>query len=436
MSITNGLGKEMVAAGQLIIKANVGDDIRRIPIHNDDLTYDELILMMQRVFKGVLKTDEELVLKYKDEDGDLVSLTDTNDLSYAIQYSRVLRLTILTQEGGNVGQGVNKEVIKELRLIRDRVNHLLDTIVLDKDIKTNNQDDANMDDNAVDEVTKGVNSFLNLEKSKEFDPLGQDKVESTETAVDNSDKTRQMSGQSSVSNNSGHGQQQQQTSYQQQQQQQHGYPGYNNTVNATPQQTPASNYPQFPGSNPSFPASPRPAYQPQPAVSASEAAASFPSHPAAAPPTSAPSYAGAAPTSTPSFPGATPTTTPSYPGASAASTASYPGTSAAGTPSYPPGPGAAPTASGSTAPAGTGYPQQQQSTATGYPGPNQYQQQQAGSTASYPGYPGHAGQQQSSYPGQTPGAGGVYPPGNYGPGPNPYSRAGPPQGGAYPRPPQ
>ena len=33
-----------------------------------------------------------------------------------------------------------------------------------------------MDDNAVDEVTKGVNSFLNLEKSKEFDPLGQDKV--------------------------------------------------------------------------------------------------------------------------------------------------------------------------------------------------------------------------------------------------------------------
>lgn len=132
MSITNGLGKEMVAAGQLIIKANVGDDIRRIPIHNDDLTYDELILMMQRVFKGVLKTDEELVLKYKDEDGDLVSLTDTNDLSYAIQYSRVLRLTILTQEGANVGQGVNKEVIKELRLIRDRVNHLLDTIVLDK----------------------------------------------------------------------------------------------------------------------------------------------------------------------------------------------------------------------------------------------------------------------------------------------------------------
>ena len=132
MSLLNGLGKETVAAGQLIIKANVGEDIRRIPIHNDDLTYDELILMMQRVFKGVLKTDEELVLKYKDEDGDLVSLTDTNDLAYAIQYSRVLRLTILTQEATCDGKGVSKEMVKELRMIRDRVNHLLDTLVLDK----------------------------------------------------------------------------------------------------------------------------------------------------------------------------------------------------------------------------------------------------------------------------------------------------------------
>jgi hypothetical protein len=33
--------------GKLIIKATLGEDIRRIPIHNDDLTYDELVLMMQ-----------------------------------------------------------------------------------------------------------------------------------------------------------------------------------------------------------------------------------------------------------------------------------------------------------------------------------------------------------------------------------------------------
>ena len=131
MSISNGLGKlDNSVAGQLIIKASFGDDIRRIPILNDDLTYDELIMMMQRVFRGVLETNEELVLKYKDEDGDLVSLTDTNDLSHAINYSRVLRLTILKQNaaGNETSNLVDAEVVKELRIIRDKVNHLLDKV--------------------------------------------------------------------------------------------------------------------------------------------------------------------------------------------------------------------------------------------------------------------------------------------------------------------
>ena len=131
MSISNGLGKlDNSVAGQLIIKASFGDDIRRIPILNDDLTYDELIMMMQRVFRGVLETNEELVIKYKDEDGDLVSLTDTNDLSHAINYSRVLRLTILKQNaaGNDTSNLVDAEVVKELRIIRDKVNHLLDKV--------------------------------------------------------------------------------------------------------------------------------------------------------------------------------------------------------------------------------------------------------------------------------------------------------------------
>ena len=138
MSLSNGLSNKLdtSSAGQLIIKASVGDDIRRIPILNDDLTYDELILMMQRVFKGVLKTEEDLFLKYKDEDGDLVSLVDTNDLTYAIQYSRVLRLTISQQNADNIdGGGIfDKKVVKELRIIRDRVNHLLDMVVSDKKV--------------------------------------------------------------------------------------------------------------------------------------------------------------------------------------------------------------------------------------------------------------------------------------------------------------
>jgi protein TFG len=38
-----------------------------------DITYDELILMMQRVFRDQLSSSDDVTLKYKDEDGDLVS---------------------------------------------------------------------------------------------------------------------------------------------------------------------------------------------------------------------------------------------------------------------------------------------------------------------------------------------------------------------------
>ena len=131
MALTNGMSK-MEAAGQLIIKASYGEDIRRIPIHNDDLTYDELVLMMQRVYRGVIPADQELVLKYKDEDGDLVSLADTNDLSYAIQYSRVLRLTILQQGEALVKtNSLDMGIIRELRTIRDKVNKVLDMVTVE-----------------------------------------------------------------------------------------------------------------------------------------------------------------------------------------------------------------------------------------------------------------------------------------------------------------
>lgn len=53
--------------GKLIIKVQFGDDIRRIPIHNEALTYDELVLMMQRVYRGKLSSTDDILIKYKDE---------------------------------------------------------------------------------------------------------------------------------------------------------------------------------------------------------------------------------------------------------------------------------------------------------------------------------------------------------------------------------
>ena len=190
MALTNGMSK-MEAAGQLIIKASYGEDIRRIPIHNDDLTYDELVLMMQRVYRGVIPADQELVLKYKDEDGDLVSLADTNDLSYAIQYSRVLRLTILQQGEALVKtNSLDMGIIRELRTIRDKVNKVLDMVTVEtskvmkrrmssKVMSMFEQDstgDQKTEEVEEETVTEAV-SQLQLEQSKEFDPLEQSQVQ-------------------------------------------------------------------------------------------------------------------------------------------------------------------------------------------------------------------------------------------------------------------
>ena len=58
---------QMDLGGNLVVKAQLGDDIRCIPIHNEDLTYDDLLLMMQRVFRGKLNSFDEVVIKYKDQ---------------------------------------------------------------------------------------------------------------------------------------------------------------------------------------------------------------------------------------------------------------------------------------------------------------------------------------------------------------------------------
>lgn len=120
-------------SGKLIIKAQLGDDIRRMSIHNEALTYDELVLMMQRVFRGKLSSSDDILIKYKDEDGDLITIFDSSDLVYAVQYSHILKLQIFV--GGEAAQRSRgllpaqvTTIRRELQTIRDQVNRLLDTI--------------------------------------------------------------------------------------------------------------------------------------------------------------------------------------------------------------------------------------------------------------------------------------------------------------------
>ncbi|XP_020316169.1 protein TFG isoform X2 [Oncorhynchus kisutch] len=116
-------------SGKLIIKAQLGDDIRRIPIHNEDITYDELVLMMQRVFRGKLQSNDEVTIKYKDEDDDLITIFDSSDLSFAIQCSRILKLTLFVNGQPRPLESCQvKYLRKELIELRNKINGLLECL--------------------------------------------------------------------------------------------------------------------------------------------------------------------------------------------------------------------------------------------------------------------------------------------------------------------
>jgi len=159
-------------SGKLIIKMQLGEDIRRIPIHNEDITYDELILMMQRVFRGHLETKDELTIKYKDEDDDLITISDSSELSFAIQCSRILRLVLFVNGLPRGLQGDElKHIRKELKDIRNRVNTLLDSLEPQSLTALDTGDLATDVDMVSSPPTMKSTGAASASGGKEFDPL-------------------------------------------------------------------------------------------------------------------------------------------------------------------------------------------------------------------------------------------------------------------------
>lgn len=167
-------------SGKLIIKVQLGDDVRRIPIHNEAITYDELVLMMQRVFRGKLNSTDDITIKYKDEDGDLITIFDSSDLAFAVQYSRILKLLLLVGDQKNDGQLQLQstqvgEVRRELQQIRDQVNRLLDSLtnasLSSVSLKASKSDKPTYSEQIPSVGQTPPNTAVSL-NPKEFDPLG------------------------------------------------------------------------------------------------------------------------------------------------------------------------------------------------------------------------------------------------------------------------
>uniref|UniRef100_A0A1E1XGJ5 Putative the pb1 domain found in tfg protein n=1 Tax=Amblyomma aureolatum TaxID=187763 RepID=A0A1E1XGJ5_9ACAR len=392
-------------SGKLIIKAQLGDDIRRIPIHNEDITYDELILMMQRVFRGKLSSSDEVTVKYKDEDGDLITIFDSSDLSFAIQCSRILKLTIfVNHQPVPLEPDEIKHLRKELQEIRNVVNRLLDRFEPRHFVSNSSEPE----DSAGTAPLKAKNTVA----PKEFDPLASKQAAGDEPSAQAKPKGENgrvgtpdsiSSLDSATATQKIHQQQQQQQHFhalQQQQQQMHQQP---------------HNYPQHPGQPPV-------AYIGQPGAQQAYAPQGHP--PAQQQPPSAQQqaqvppggYGGPplptarpGPVPTPGMPGQPPQGTygqPGYPQTSAAQSMPHHGQQ------FPPGvapPGVAPAAQGPPqGPPQPVPPQQQQQPPYGAPPVSQ----------AYPGYPPHAAPSSQagpyhSNPSPTPSGAG-----------NPYARGG------------
>ncbi|XP_063809609.1 protein TFG isoform X3 [Pseudophryne corroboree] len=271
-------------SGKLIIKAQLGEDIRRIPIHNEDITYDELVLMMQRVFRGKLLTNDEVTIKYKDEDGDLITIFDSSDLSFAIQCSRILKLTLFVNgQPRPLESSQVKYLRRELIELRNKVNRLLDCLEppVEPGIPSSLQDTESVDgreekQTAPDSSVKPSTQVMAASMSA-FDPLkNPDEINKNVMSafgLTEDQVTGQMYQQ--YPQQPGYPSVQGQPQPQSQPQQQYGmqYPGYNQQA----PQAAAAAAQQFPGYNQQAAQAPASGFQGQPQQLPSQTSQQYPS---------------------------------------------------------------------------------------------------------------------------------------------------------------
>ncbi|KAL9542010.1 hypothetical protein MBANPS3_008826 [Mucor bainieri] len=121
-----------IVTGDIIVKCRFGNEIRRIPI-NGVPSYDELCLMMYRVFKDDIKSSQDISLKYQDEEGDMISLLDDIDITHAISISNLLKVTVYDKSNQRPKQHpASSTEVASLIEIRDRLDQLIQSLTLEK----------------------------------------------------------------------------------------------------------------------------------------------------------------------------------------------------------------------------------------------------------------------------------------------------------------
>ncbi|ORZ02782.1 hypothetical protein BCR43DRAFT_482154 [Syncephalastrum racemosum] len=90
--------------------------------------------MMHRLFKHKLSSPENVILKYVDDEGDLVSMEDDTDVNHAISQSRLLKITVSDKkhraeqdkEQDDAAIYLMADLQAQLTALRDTLNKLLE----------------------------------------------------------------------------------------------------------------------------------------------------------------------------------------------------------------------------------------------------------------------------------------------------------------------
>ncbi|KAL3284593.1 hypothetical protein HHI36_018750 [Cryptolaemus montrouzieri] len=140
---------------------------------------------MAKPTDGKLSAYDDITIKYKDEDGDLITIFDSSDLSFAIQCSRILKLQILLNSKKEsklkiLSHGDINNIKQQLRNIRNEVNSILEN--LDDSVSTaiNTSSEPKTTEPANKEAAPLANT-LNKVNSSEFDPLQEGKAQKNGT---------------------------------------------------------------------------------------------------------------------------------------------------------------------------------------------------------------------------------------------------------------
>lgn len=78
-----------------ILKVRLGNDTRRQMLYNTNISYNDLVLMLQRIYSGKLKPSDDITLKYFDEGESAIHRALWRSVAVATGTSSILQLTLL-----------------------------------------------------------------------------------------------------------------------------------------------------------------------------------------------------------------------------------------------------------------------------------------------------------------------------------------------------